>query len=58
MLCAQNTELGHSVCDSAPSFPLQLLRASNDPCANNMRCSQPRTLFKTELSRGAISFGQ
>lgn len=28
--CAQNTEKGHSVCDSAPSFLLQLiLRASN-----------------------------
>ena len=57
--CAQNTEQGHSVCDSAPSFQLQLiLRASNDPCADNMRCSNPRTLFKTELSRGAISFGE
>jgi len=55
--CAQNTENGHSVCDSAPSFRLQLiLRASNDPCADNMRCNKPRTLFKTELSRGAISF--
>jgi hypothetical protein len=57
--CAQNTEQGHSVCDSAPSFQLQLiLRASDDPCADNMRCSKPRTLFKTELSRGAISFGE
>jgi hypothetical protein len=57
--CAQNTEQGHSVCDSAPSFQLQLiLRASNDPCADNVRCSTPRTLFKTELSRGAISFGE
>jgi hypothetical protein len=57
--CAQNTEQGHSVCDSAPSFQLQLiLRASNDPCADNMRCSTPRTLFKSELSRGAISFGK
>ena len=57
--CAQNTEQGHSVCDSAPSFQLQLiLRASNDPCADNIRCSKPRTLFKTELSRGAISFGE
>ena len=55
--CAQNTENGHSVCDSAPSFHLQLiLRASNDPCADNMRCDKPRALFKTELSRGAISF--
>jgi mannose-1-phosphate guanylyltransferase len=55
--CAQNTENGHSVCDSAPSFHLQLiLRASNDPCADNVRCDKPRTLFKTELSRGAISF--
>jgi hypothetical protein len=57
--CAQNTEQGHSVCDSAPSFQLQLiLRASDDPCADNIRCSKPRTLFKTELSRGAISFGE
>jgi mannose-1-phosphate guanylyltransferase len=57
--CAQNTERGHSVCDSSPSFQLQLiLRASNDPCADNMRCDKPRTLFKTELSRGAISFGK
>jgi hypothetical protein len=57
--CAQNTEQGHSVCDSAPSFQLQLiLRASNDPCADNVRCSTPRTLFKTELSRGAVSFGE
>jgi hypothetical protein len=57
--CAQNTEQGHSVCDSAPSFQLQLiLRAANDPCADNMRCSTPRTLFKSELSRGAISFGE
>jgi hypothetical protein len=57
--CAQNTEQGHSVCDSAPSFQLQLiLRASDDPCADNMRCNKPRTLFKTELSRGAISFGE
>ncbi|HUK01647.1 MAG TPA: hypothetical protein VLW26_05165 [Steroidobacteraceae bacterium] len=57
--CAQNTENGHSVCDSAPSFHLQLiLRASNDPCADNMRCNKPRTLFKSELSRGAISFGE
>jgi hypothetical protein len=56
--CAQNTEQGHSVCDRAPSFQLQLiLRASNDPCADNLRCSTQRTLFKTELSRGAISFG-
>jgi mannose-1-phosphate guanylyltransferase len=57
--CAQNTEQGHSVCDSAPSFQLQLiLRASDDPCADNVRCNSPRTLFKTELSRGAISFGE
>ncbi len=57
--CAQNTEQGHSVCDSAPSFQLQLiLRASNDPCADNLRCSKPRTLFETQLSRGAISFGE
>jgi mannose-1-phosphate guanylyltransferase len=57
--CAQNTEQGHSVCDSAPSFQLQLiLRASDDPCADNMRCNKPRSLFKTELSRGAISFGE
>jgi hypothetical protein len=57
--CAQNTEQGHSVCDSAPSFQLQLiLRASNDPCADNVRCDKPRALFKTELSRGAISFGE
>jgi hypothetical protein len=57
--CAQNTEQGHSVCDSAPSFQLQLiLRAANDPCADNIRCSKPRTLFKTELSRGTISFGE
>jgi hypothetical protein len=55
--CAQNTENGHSVCSSARSFHLQLiLRASNDPCADNARCDKPRTLFKTELSRGAISF--
>jgi hypothetical protein len=55
--CAQNTENGHSVCDSAPSFHLQLiLRAANDPCGDNVRCDKPRTLFKTELSRGAISF--
>jgi hypothetical protein len=55
--CAQNTENGHSVCDSAPSFRLQLiLRASNDPCADNMRCDKPRRLFKTQLSRGALSF--
>ena len=55
--CAQNTENGDSVCDSAQSFHLQLiLRASNDPCADNMRCDKPRALFKTELSRGAISF--
>ena len=57
--CAQNTEQGHSVCDSAPSFQLQLiLRASDDPCADNMRCDKPRTIFKTELSRGAISIGE
>jgi hypothetical protein len=57
--CAQNTENGHSVCDSAPSFHLQLiLRASNDPCADNMHCDRPRTIFQTELSRGAISFGE
>ena len=57
--CAQNTENGHSVCDSAPSFHLQLiLRASNDPCADSMRCNKPRGLFKTELSRGAILFGE
>ena len=57
--CAQNTEQGHSVCDSAPSYQLQLiLRASNDPCADNVRCDKPRTLFKTELSRGVISFGE
>jgi hypothetical protein len=57
--CAQNTEQGHSVCDSAPSFQLQLiLRASNDPCGDDVRCSKPRTLFKTELSRGTISFGE
>jgi len=55
--CAQNTENGHSVCDGAPSFQLQLiLRAANDPCADNMRCDKPRRLFKSELSRGAISF--
>jgi hypothetical protein len=57
--CAQNTEQGHSVCDSAASFQLQLiLRASDDPCADNVRCNKPRALFKTELSRGAISFGE
>ncbi|HXY98082.1 MAG TPA: hypothetical protein VEH00_14050 [Steroidobacteraceae bacterium] len=55
--CAQNTENGHSVCDSARSYRLQLiLRAANDPCADNVRCDKARTLFKTELSRGAISF--
>ena len=57
--CTQNSANGHSVCDSAPLFHLQLiLRASNDPCADNVRCDKPRTLFKTELSRGAISFGE
>lgn len=57
--CALNTEQGHSVCDSAPSYQLQLiLRASNDPCADNVRCGTPRALFKTELSRGAISFNE
>jgi hypothetical protein len=56
--CAQNTENGHSVCDSAPRFHLRLiLRASNDPCGDNPYCSQPRTLFKTYMSRGTISFG-
>jgi hypothetical protein len=57
--CTQNTANARSVCDSAPLFHLQLiLRGSNDPCADNLRCNQPRTLFKTYLSRGALSFSQ
>ena len=57
--CSQNTDNGHSVCDSAPAFHLQLiLRASNDPCGDNVRCDKPRTLFKTYASRGAISFAE
>jgi hypothetical protein len=57
--CSQNTDNGRSVCDSAPALHLQLiLRASNDPCGDNLRCDKPRTLFKTYSSRGAISFGE
>jgi hypothetical protein len=55
--CTQNSANGRSVCDSAPPFHLQLiLRASNDPCGDNLRCNRPRPLFKTYLSRGALSF--
>jgi hypothetical protein len=57
--CSQNTNNGRSVCDSAPAFHLQvILRASNDPCGDNLSCNKPRALFKTYSSRGAISFGE
>jgi hypothetical protein len=55
--CKQNRDGNKSVCDSDAHYRLQLiLRAADDPCADNLRCGKPRAIFKVYSSDGSFSF--
>jgi hypothetical protein len=55
--CRENTSGGRSVCQPGVRYRLQvILRSADNPCADNLHCAKPRTLFKVLLSEGGFTF--
>jgi hypothetical protein len=53
--CRENRNGARSVCDQNVHYRLQMiLRAADDPCADNTQCAKPRSLFTVSLSEGAF----
>jgi hypothetical protein len=54
--CQENKNGNTSVCQPAVHYRLQLiLRSADDPCADNLHCAKPRSLFKVLLSDGEFT---
>jgi hypothetical protein len=55
--CKENRNGSKSLCEPDVHYRLQLiLRSADDPCADNMHCAKPRSLFKVFLSDGTFTF--
>jgi hypothetical protein len=55
--CRQNKNGSQSVCQPGVRYRLQIiLRAANDPCADNLHCTKPRSLFQVATSDGTFTF--
>jgi hypothetical protein len=55
--CRENRQGNRSVCDAGADYRLQvILRSASDPCADNLHCAKPRSLFKVYESDGAFAF--
>jgi hypothetical protein len=55
--CRENRQGNRSVCAAGTHYRLQaILRSASDPCADNMHCGKPRSLFKVYASDGTFAF--
>jgi hypothetical protein len=55
--CKGNRNGNQSVCQPGVHYRLQIiLRSADDPCADNLQCAKPRSLFKVTESSGAFTF--
>jgi hypothetical protein len=55
--CKESRQGNKSICETGVHYRLQaILRSANDPCADNMRCGKPRSLFKVYNSDGTFAF--
>lgn len=55
--CRENRQGSQSVCEAGVHYRLQaILRSANDPCADNLHCGKPRSLFRVYRSDGTFAF--